>query len=301
MAIRLAFAVNVMVDPDILIIDEALAVGDIFFQQKCFRFLREKFKDRTRILVSHDMNALNTVVDRVLVLNRGALLFDGPVRDGIALYVKLMQADAFGTVETPAAPETEVATRAAEEGVDPLSAEKDVVDDEVPAEEGSLPFRTVDDEMLSGRGEARFLRAALVRVDSRDPVISAEPGDALEIIADFRTKRDAMSLLFGYMLHDKRGKEICGDTTLPVTGNEPIALGEAGVYRYHLRFTWPKLRPDDYTITIGIGEGSLGHDHVVQGWANHIFLVKAMSTEAEIHGVFANPIDTFTINPRGHG
>jgi lipopolysaccharide transport system ATP-binding protein len=87
MLVRLAFSVAVMVEPDILIVDEALAVGDIYFQQKCFEKIR-KLKDQgtTILFVSHDAGAVYQLCDRAILLNQGKLLLDGPPRAVLDLY-----------------------------------------------------------------------------------------------------------------------------------------------------------------------------------------------------------------------
>ena len=80
MAVRLAFAVMAHVDADILVIDEALAVGDARFMQKCMRFLRE-FKERgTLLFVSHDTTAVASLCDRMIWLDRGRIKM-GPSKD----------------------------------------------------------------------------------------------------------------------------------------------------------------------------------------------------------------------------
>jgi lipopolysaccharide transport system ATP-binding protein len=92
MMMRLAFAVAVNVDPDILIVDEALSVGDVFFTQKCFTRIREILaKGATLIFVSHDMAAVQNLCDRALLLNQGRLAFDGRPEDCVARYFSLHQ------------------------------------------------------------------------------------------------------------------------------------------------------------------------------------------------------------------
>jgi hypothetical protein len=90
MFLRLAFATATCEDPDILLIDEVLAVGDARFQQKCYRRLRE-MRDRgaTILLVTHVVHGLATVCDRVLVLENGRLVFDGEPGPGIDRYYQL--------------------------------------------------------------------------------------------------------------------------------------------------------------------------------------------------------------------
>jgi ABC-type polysaccharide/polyol phosphate transport system ATPase subunit len=90
MMMRLAFAVAVHVQPDVLIIDEALAVGDVFFSQKCFQRIREiVHKGATLIFVSHDMGAVQSLCDRALLLDQGNLVFDGAPEDCVSRYFNL--------------------------------------------------------------------------------------------------------------------------------------------------------------------------------------------------------------------
>ncbi|TVP61797.1 MAG: ABC transporter ATP-binding protein [Nodularia sp. (in: Bacteria)] len=87
MFVRLAFAVAVSVNPDILIVDEALAVGDIYFQQKCFERIRSlKNLGTTLLFVSHDSSAVHKLCNRALLMETGALILDAQPRQVIDLY-----------------------------------------------------------------------------------------------------------------------------------------------------------------------------------------------------------------------
>lgn len=88
MLMRLAFAVQVLCNPDILIIDEALSVGDFFFRQKCFSHIRRlRERGATLLFVSHDMGAVRDLCSRAVYLRRGSLLADDTVNAGIQLYL----------------------------------------------------------------------------------------------------------------------------------------------------------------------------------------------------------------------
>ena len=90
MYVRLAFAVASFLEPEILIVDEVLAVGDAAFQRKSLGRLNEvSEKDgRTVLFVSHNLSAIRTFCKRVLVLEKGRLVFDGPVQEGLEAYLK---------------------------------------------------------------------------------------------------------------------------------------------------------------------------------------------------------------------
>ena len=87
MAMRLAFAVQALLDPDVLIVDEALSVGDLFFQQKCFAHLRRlRERGTTLLLVSHDMGTVRDVCQRALYLRGGQAMFFGEVGEALRMH-----------------------------------------------------------------------------------------------------------------------------------------------------------------------------------------------------------------------
>jgi ABC-2 type transport system ATP-binding protein len=87
MFVRLGFAVAVAADPDILLVDEVLAVGDFPFQMKCFARMQEiRERGTTIVVVTHNINVIRGFCDRGLVLNEGGLVFDGPTFDAISTY-----------------------------------------------------------------------------------------------------------------------------------------------------------------------------------------------------------------------
>jgi lipopolysaccharide transport system ATP-binding protein len=126
MMMRLAFAVAVNVQPDVLIIDEALAVGDVFFSQKCFQRIREiVHRGATLIFVSHDMGAVQSLCDRAILLNQGNLIFDGAPEDCVSRYFNLHKpAPKAGEVVPGSHPAVDPATRKAVVGQNVLASAK---------------------------------------------------------------------------------------------------------------------------------------------------------------------------------
>ena len=91
MFVRLAFAVAINIDPEILIVDEALSVGDVYFQAKCYRKFEDfKSMGKTILFVSHDLSSISKYCDRVILLNKGVMLTEGPPRVIVDLYKKLL-------------------------------------------------------------------------------------------------------------------------------------------------------------------------------------------------------------------
>ena len=131
MHVRLAFAVAAHLEPDILLVDEVLAVGDAAFQQKCLGKMSSVAREgRTVLFVSHNMAALQNLCRRGLVLQQGRVVFDGPAADAVAAYLQAL----------------------ARPDVDPFDAN--------PLREGDGTFRLTGARVLDGQGrEARFLIA----------------------------------------------------------------------------------------------------------------------------------------------
>lgn len=91
MFVRLAFAVAINIDPEILIVDEALSVGDVFFQSKCYHKFEEfKKMGKTILFVSHDLTSIAKYCDRVILLNKGVKLAEGNPKDMVNMYKKLL-------------------------------------------------------------------------------------------------------------------------------------------------------------------------------------------------------------------
>lgn len=101
MFVRLAFAVAINIDPEILIVDEALSVGDVFFQAKCYQKFEDFKRDgKTILFVSHDLGSISRYCDRVILLNKGEKQSEGKPKDMINLYKKLITTKADNNQNT---------------------------------------------------------------------------------------------------------------------------------------------------------------------------------------------------------
>ncbi|MCR5543148.1 MAG: ABC transporter ATP-binding protein [Eubacterium sp.] len=97
MFVRLAFAVAINIEPEILIVDEALSVGDVFFQAKCYQKFEEfKKQGKTILFVSHDLSSIEKYCDRAILLNKGEMVSDGTPKDIIDLYKQILAGQSSG-------------------------------------------------------------------------------------------------------------------------------------------------------------------------------------------------------------
>jgi len=159
MVVRLAFSAIIHMDPDILVVDEALAVGDTVFQQKCLNRIRQMQASGVSILlVTHSTNTVIEYCDRALFLKNGNLIVDGPCREVVKFYVDDLVDQEGGKTTLPVSPQIV----AANEGVTLISS----VTTSVEKQQAKLPLEILDVRFTNVHGQ---------------PVISANYGNVLEV------------------------------------------------------------------------------------------------------------------------
>ena len=217
MQVRLAFAVATMVRPEILIVDEALAVGDVFFQQRCFERIREFREAGTTLLfVSHTMQTVYTLCDRAILLDGGRIQLDGPARSVIDLYnAYTANRQASGDLQIDAGQRRPVGS------YNRGDAEIEAVD---ILHHGQIVHTLPSDSELSVQIKVLFNRAV------NDPHVGLQirdrRGEAL-----YMTHTHGMGLVIG-----------------------PVQAGERRTVEYGFR---ARLIPGDYTVTAGVADGGL--------------------------------------------
>ncbi len=270
MYVRLAFAVAISVKPDILIVDEALAVGDMFFQQKCIRYMEEEMKACTKVLVTHDMHAVMNLCERVAVLDHGKLVFVGDPLASVEHYTKSIHNELFADNSNGQKKEDKTAT-------DDLDSA------------GSGFWIEVQAESTAGASDVIIKKAGISTADN-EPLSAVKPGDILIVKMMIEASSPIDKPIFGYTVKDRVGNGICGDNSLSL--EEPLAGLDVGSHVISLELKWPDIAPDDYSITLGVGQGEHPLHHVVQCWAHNVLLIKAVHPGGVVHGLFTNPIRT---------
>ncbi|MGO4788189.1 ABC transporter ATP-binding protein [Paenibacillus sp. 2KB_20] len=259
---RLAFAVAIHVDPEILIVDEALSVGDIFFQQKCNIYMKEKMKHATKILVTHDMSTVAKMADYVFILEKGRVVYEGEPLKAIEHYIKSLHNEVYQYNE-----EVNVS----------LSAESDFEDNWVPVNENDL----------AGALDARITKYS-VSVNEEDYKGYISRNDVLKISFIFEAKKTLNQVIYGYLVNDKYGNSVFGENTL--SSDQFTYSVDPGVHLITITFKWPEIREGAYTVTLGIGEGNHEFNHVIQCWAHNIISLNNVNPNLSVHGLFNNKI-----------
>jgi lipopolysaccharide transport system ATP-binding protein len=249
MQARLTFSTAISVDPEILIIDEALSVGDAKFQMKCFGRISEfRTQRKTILLVSHDLNTVTTFCDHAIILERGQVHAAGGAREMTSAYQQLLWSTNPASLVSPAppapAPSPPAAVRPSASTVvaEPVaSASPDPI---APGGEGTRTGNRYGDGSM--QVESYDL------VDEADrPIRALRSGQSCALTFRMRALRDLDDVSTGFAIKDRRGTVLFGVTN--ISQNQPparLAAGEAIALRVAMTM-W--LAAGDYFINLGAG------------------------------------------------
>ena len=281
MYVRLAFATAVHVVPDLLIVDEALAVGDVFFQQKCFDYLTNELGATTKIIVTHDLASAVRLADRCLVMERGRVVFDGPPLAAVETYTALALAGRAPTGSAVAQ--------------DTTAAEPDAVPNENDAatkaflQEGVAvdPTRSSNPDVLTvQRFRARRSRDGAVTPLLGDASLVI-PGDRLTLDFTVSLRISVEQPVWGYLIRDRVGNALFGQNT--VGSGLTVPSLAPGTYDVSMTLDWPEVEPGDYVLTFGLGDGRHPLHHRVVAWVQSVAKFTS-APERAVHGSFNNDI-----------
>lgn len=271
MFVRLAFAVAINIDPEILIVDEALSVGDVFFQAKCYRKFEEfKKQGKTILFVSHDLGSISKYCDRVVLLDHGTKLAEGTPKEMVDLYKRLIVHQGPGDEKKGTAVRDRAAAGAqSSENADLESAaqteagEMGEASGEKSGEAGKIRWITPL-EMNPGALEYGDRRAEMTGFYLMDkdgiPTNVIEKGTELTMKVRVRYNEDIDDPIFAYTIKDMRGTEITGTNTMyeRVTV-EPRKAGQTDVVTYVQEVN---LQGGEYLVSFGL-TGYRGGEFVV--------------------------------------
>ncbi len=205
MYVRLAFAVAINVNPDILIVDEALSVGDTLFQAKCFaKFKQFQEQGITILFVTHSMDLVTRYCSRAFLLESGKLLQVGTAKDVVDTYNRLLVAESSPAGRDDTSP-------ADNEGcVDSQENREAQLLDHMKSSE--YEFQLNPDENRYGNGDAKIVRVGIYDQGGQ-PQQTLRHGGTYEIVMDVTFKADLNNPVFAYTIKDVKGFDISGTNT----------------------------------------------------------------------------------------
>jgi ABC-type polysaccharide/polyol phosphate transport system ATPase subunit len=275
MFVRLAFATAVSVDPDILLIDEALSVGDMYFQHRCMHKMRQ-FQERgkTILFVSHDIETVKSLCHRAILLNNGKLILDGDPEVVTNFYF----ASCFEKKKNLIVKESEETNIVVEEKTPPE------ISSDLAGEEVIYEIPNVDQRHGDKKAEVIGI---IVFNERGDKTCQVYPGEKIIIRISVRFNTDIQKPIIGFMLRDKKGMDITGTNTSHNNSTLPPAR-KGEVFSVDFSFRFPYLKADTYTISPAVAYGTL-EDHI---YADHIInaLVIEVIPTTTIYGYIRLPI-----------
>ncbi len=272
MMVRLAFAVIAHVDADILVIDEALSVGDVFFTQKCMRFLRKFMEKGTVLFVSHDTGAVINFCQRAIWLNKGISRQQGEPKDVAQKYL----AELYES----------------QQGESPVISKINPGDNELPVEKlrdmrldfiNSTNYRNdielfsfVPDAASFGKGGGNITSVQLLDETSK-PLAWVVGGENVKLIITCLANTNMVSPIIGFYVNDRLGQPIFGDNTFNFSKQAPLIISPDEKFEAEFEFIMPILPMGDYSITVALAEGNQ-QDHVQHHWMHDALLLKSHSS-----------------------
>ena len=227
MFVRLAFALAINVEPEILIVDEALSVGDVFFQTKCYRRMEEiRQKGTTILMVTHDMGSIIKYCDKVVLLNKGNFVAEGAPGHMVDLYKKILAGQMEGLE----------AAKDVDSDFSGETAEKEQKEKTYQLPHGklmkdSLTINSNRTEYGDGRAEIYDLGLFDQRGNLTNLLLK---GEEFTIKEKIRFAAPIQSPIFTYTIKDKKGTDLTGTNTMfEGTDIKPVKAGD----EYEVSFT----------------------------------------------------------------
>lgn len=270
MMVRLAFAVIAHVEADILIIDEALAVGDVFFTQKCMRFLRNFMKTGTVIFVSHDTASIKSLCTHVIWLDKGRIILEGEPKEICNSYL-----EAFYEVQQKGDVDTSKYTHKDELRIHQKDNKVDVETDlALVKSEGLLNGNS--DASSFGTGHATITSVKLTN-DSNSPLVTIVGGERTLLKVESRVNRNFHSPIIGFYVSDRLGQILFGDNTFKNCSQDLKECISGDILIALFSFSMPILAAGDYSVTVAVASGT-PQQHEQLHWIHDVIVFKSEST-----------------------
>lgn len=262
MSVRLAFSVAIHVEPEILLVDEALAVGDVYFRQRCLRKVHEmREAGVTIVFVSHAVSEVKALGDRAMWLDAGRIRDIGKTDAVVTRYMAAM-------VEKDNAYLTGTHRKAQDTPRERVIA-PEIVD--------TLP--NIDHRF--GDGHAEVLGIAILD-STGQPVYLLEPSSTIIVRISVRANDDITLPIVGFMMRNHIGLDFAGTNTAREAFDlPPMSAGDIYTVDFHVQL--PELYPSSFSFSPAIADGTL-HAYKTCDWVDNAIVLQMGPADGEVYG-----------------
>jgi lipopolysaccharide transport system ATP-binding protein len=293
MLVRLAFAVIAHVNADILIVDEALAVGDAFFTQKCMRYLRNFMKTGTVLFVSHDTGAVVNLCNKAILLDHGHIAEIGPPKDITELYLSTLY-KSTQAVDGVCENNKDDSTEQVSEQFEYRDMREEFINNSNLRNDIQV-FCFSPNDAGFGTGEAEIVLVRLLDVDGV-PLSWFVGGEDVVLEIQCLAKRDLLQPIVGFQFKDRLAQVVFADNTYLSYQLNPRPIPQGGKITARFEFRMPVLPPGNYSISAAIADGTQ-EDHVQLHWMHDALIVKS-HTSSICFGLIGIPMKKISLDER---
>ena len=287
MYVRLAFAVIAHVDADILVIDEALAVGDAFFTQKCMRFLRNFMKHGTVLFVSHDTSSVRGLCNHAVWLEKGCIIQSGTPKDVCERYLEaFFEANQGRHNEHSPRPE-----RCTEALPAPRDQRQDFINNSNLRNDIQV-FRFIPDAASFGKRSVEIVNVGFFDSDRR-PLAWIVGGEDVILRVSAVAQAPLTSVIIGFHVKDRLGQTMFGDNTYISYMGSPVGCEAGEELAAEFQFQMPRLATGDYSVSTAIADGTQS-DHVQHHWIHDALIFRSESSSVAA-GIVGIPMTQITL------
>lgn len=283
MMVRLAFAVIAHVDADILVVDEALAVGDAFFTQKCMRFLRGFMKTGTVMFVSHDSASVKNLCNRAVWLDQGLIAGSGKPEDVCNLYLKeTLKLDYSNSVSI-------TSVRSNEEKI----SEKVF---QISEKDFGLSSISIDGGVEYASGwKTDLAEVTDFKIENLNDAdrLTFRGGDMLKATIKARAMSYLSSPMLGFIVKDKLGQELFGQNTVPFTTEYPRSANSGQILIAEFIFRMPNLQNGQYPVMISLANGDT-YNHVHHHYLYDAIVLNIFDSNVRL-GIMTIPFESICL------
>lgn len=288
MFVRLAFALIVNVDAEILVIDEALAVGDVFFQQKCMRFLRNfQSQGGTILFVSHDTSAVMALCDKAIMLRRDesgdTITIKGDAEYVCQEYLRELYSDPE-RIKNNILEENNNETHHSIEHAKIFNGE--MIDNSLYY---CSEFNVKAHSFGHGGGKITY---AYFHDSEQNKITSIKSGDSVTLCISVEAFKDIENPAVGIILKDSKGQFIFTESTDPHFRTVDNSLTKGSKANIYFKFTFPVLIRGVYSLDIAFANG-IGDDHYQIQWIYDALALECVKGR-QVHGILG--FDSLKIN-----